>query len=651
MEIQLQSTLLPSEEICRISELYYHRRGRQVDFDGYFNLFYIKKRKAYTSIEELFLLLNLKGYEELILYHDRTAISRIRLEAGEEKEYRIPVPYEAYSDGVFWYSLWEAEKEEDGKQSPDGKQGADGRQSGNQGQSSDEIQRPGEEPVSNRGQASGGERHLQGMFVASVREEQVCPVNIGIDICTYRREAYVARNLTQLMKGILNRTELDAASHLRIYVADNGRTLEGQEEIQRLAAGSRGRIQIFPNKNAGGAGGFTRGILEVLEEKEACQLTHVLLMDDDVTLDPDLLVRLYGLLATLKEPWREASVGGALMREDYPYVLLCAGEVWENGVVKNPEKNLDLRDFDTASCPYLTEPGREREWYSGWWCCCYSLKTVGRDNLPLPLFIHRDDIEFCLRNQQKGMLFLNGIGVWHKAFDLTFESSTLYYDIRNELITILLHGTGNKKKTARNFVIKAMITAAIRMRYPDGEAVYQGTLDFLKGPEWLWSQDGEALNRKVRQKACQYRPMDEIFQQLPQAEAGQLQRQLEDFLKGFTMERIRKGPWEGKKGSWIHYLTLNGLLLPGDWTQVKLMTTLDSPWEAFRKGKVVWYEPGSGRGLLVKRDYRKLLAIARRTGKLLLAFHRHYDRAAREYEEKMTAPENWSAWKEYLKEK
>ena len=68
-------------------------------------------------------------------------------------------------------------------------------------------------------------------------------------------------------------------------------------------------------------------------------------------------------------------------------------------------------------------------------------------------------------------------------------------------------------------------------------------------------------------------------------------------------------------------------------------------------GVLLLEEPGSGRGLLVKRDYRKLLAIARRTGKLLLAFHRHYDRAAREYEEKMTAPENWSAWKEYLKEK
>ena len=56
MEIQLQSILMPSEEICRVSELYYHEKNGQINFDGYFNLFYIEKRKAYTNIEKLFWL-------------------------------------------------------------------------------------------------------------------------------------------------------------------------------------------------------------------------------------------------------------------------------------------------------------------------------------------------------------------------------------------------------------------------------------------------------------------------------------------------------------------------------------------------------------------------------------------------------------------
>lgn len=56
-------------------------------------------------------------------------------------------------------------------------------------------------------------------------------------------------------------------------------------------------------------------------------------MDDDAVVEPDLLVRIYGFLSTVKEIWKDITIGGALLREDYPYLLLCAGEWWkkENG--------------------------------------------------------------------------------------------------------------------------------------------------------------------------------------------------------------------------------------------------------------------------------------------------------------------------------
>ena len=48
--IQLQSILFPSSNVCQVEELYFHRydqaqKGERIDFDGYFNLFYIEKRK------------------------------------------------------------------------------------------------------------------------------------------------------------------------------------------------------------------------------------------------------------------------------------------------------------------------------------------------------------------------------------------------------------------------------------------------------------------------------------------------------------------------------------------------------------------------------------------------------------------------------
>ncbi len=105
MEIQLQSILMPSEEICKVSELYYHENNGQINFDGYFNLFYIEKRKAYTNIEKLFLALRLKGFSSLALYRNREKLQEISLEAEKEKTYKIPLPYAEHKDGVFWFSL------------------------------------------------------------------------------------------------------------------------------------------------------------------------------------------------------------------------------------------------------------------------------------------------------------------------------------------------------------------------------------------------------------------------------------------------------------------------------------------------------------------------------------------------------------------
>ena len=41
MDIQLQAILEPDENICAAEELYFHRTGQEICYDGYFNLFYI----------------------------------------------------------------------------------------------------------------------------------------------------------------------------------------------------------------------------------------------------------------------------------------------------------------------------------------------------------------------------------------------------------------------------------------------------------------------------------------------------------------------------------------------------------------------------------------------------------------------------------
>lgn len=40
--MRLQNIRLPDSEICSEEALYYHRDGKWLKFDGYFNLFYIE---------------------------------------------------------------------------------------------------------------------------------------------------------------------------------------------------------------------------------------------------------------------------------------------------------------------------------------------------------------------------------------------------------------------------------------------------------------------------------------------------------------------------------------------------------------------------------------------------------------------------------
>ena len=116
--------------------------------------------------------------------------------------------------------------------------------------------------------------------------------------------------------------------------------------------------------------------------------------------------------------------------------------------------NLDLRRPENCTDARLTAAGLEYERYSGWWCCCFSLNTVRRDNLPLPLFLHHDDIEFGMRNRDQGVVFLNGIGVWHRTFEHSYPNANLYYDTRNLLIELVRqYGTVSRKNFWR-FVIK-----------------------------------------------------------------------------------------------------------------------------------------------------------------------------------------------------
>lgn len=602
--MRLQTILFPDREICDVAELYYHRAENVIQFDGYFNLFYIEKRKKYTELKGLRLHIRAKGYKRISLMRDRSEIESRCLKPDREQEYSFEFPYRECNRGVFWFSLEEADE-------------------------------------------AGEEKKLEGYY------EGICEatreINIAAVICTYKREPYVLRNLNMVEKKLFSQPELEAAAHVRIWAVDNGNTLSEHSEISRLATVHRpdGRFQIFPNRNTGGAGGFTRGMLEALRRKKELGLTHVLLMDDDAVFDPELFVRAYGFLATVREEYRNIRLGGTLMREDFPYIQQAAGEWFEKFTVRNDNPLADLRTFESCTEPVMCGTEKEKELYSGWWCCCFSLDMVRHDNLPIPLFLHHDDIEYGLRNREESIAFLNGIGVWHKGFELTFSGVNLYYDVRNTLITTALMEENRSRREICRWIWKKITAHTIEFRYAETRLVYRALQDFCRGPIWLYTQDSDALNRSVRQMLESQESLDSNVL-LTESERELVERKIRQYRADFGLEKIQKyySPvW--RRGGFIKKITYNGWLFPAD-KQIEVLSPLDSPFRAFRKKRIVLFEPFTEKKRVVKKDWRQFAVTLRlyiETAKLI---HRHYDRSADAYRKNWPKITNSGAWTKYL---
>lgn len=260
-----------------------------------------------------------------------------------------------------------------------------------------------------------------GFYASPMAESELQPVKIAAVICTYKREDYVQRNLRHLRETVLAQPQAEIARHLEVFVVDNGQTLR-RDEVESLG------IRLFPNKNLGGSGGFARGIIEALRRRE--EFSHVLLMDDDILLESNVLVKTIRFLQIVRSEHQDLAIGGSMLRLDDMAVQHEAGGKWTGLTVKSVHPNVDLGLLKGILENELQEIKPD---FCGWWYCCIPLRNIADDNLPLPLFIKIDDIEYGLRNTPK-LLFLTGLGVWHEPFVKKEKAYLDYYNVRNKLI-------------------------------------------------------------------------------------------------------------------------------------------------------------------------------------------------------------------------
>lgn len=307
-------------------------------------------------------------------------------------------------------------------------------------------------------------------------------VELALCTTTFKKEEFILRNIDLARKYILSSTD-PVAEHFTMHVVDNGRSLDA-------AALSHGGVVIHPNNNVGGAGGFARGMIEASEQDP--KATHVLLMDDDVLISPESIVRTFNLLSYLKPEYEDAFVAGAMMSMEEP------AQLWEDkGFVKaagycgkeKPVMRMDVM-HDVVARECFTSPlglpdcDDQAQSYAAWWYCVIPMTQIDEHGLPLPIFVRLDDVEYG-RRCKPHIIGLNGVCVWHMPFFMRYNASQeCYQGPRNSLIDKYASDFA-PLSDIDGYIRELFFTRLQRFAYMDAELVVRALEDFLKGPEWI----------------------------------------------------------------------------------------------------------------------------------------------------------------------
>lgn len=598
----LQNLVFPKKNLCHETELYIHTQegelsageeqyllapGCEVDFLTYFNSFSADKWKKYTDADEVVFGLFCQGNCEISLW-----------EAVYEEG--------CIATRCLHTSKWEKRD----------------RSAGEQGMCRMAFSCTDVRGLVYATVKAETETVLSGGFFETGSEIRQNPVELAVGICTYRREEFVMKTLDTLKRSFIENERSPLRRHLRVYLSDNGQTLPAGEMSDET-------IRVMKNKNAGGAGGFGRCMLEAVKDRDRLGLTHMLLMDDDIVLEPESLFRTYALLTVLKPEYRGFMIGGGLLRLDLPFIQHANGETWNGGTIGFTKRGYDLR------CPedVLRNEEEQPVEYNGWWYCCLPLKDNFK-GLPLPVFIHRDDIEYGLRFDGR-ILTLNGIGVWHDAFEHRKASPMEYYDLRNALITCAFHNPELSCLHIIKWMWRHLLGQMLRFRTEDQLLTLRGIEDFCKGVRFLRETDPCELHADLMKMGYMMQDVTDDLEQLGVDPAGAKP----------SPEHVYEQTGFSKK----HLLSVNGWLLPGR-REVTALPMGDHPDALYRCKRVLLYDPDTRKGFYVTRKRKDLFVTFGRMIQTACLLMRRYKGAVTDFQEHGAELTCESFWEEYLRE-
>ncbi len=586
----LQNILFPNNDICCDSQLYFKGNteikcddeiikfndGDVLKTDTYFNGFSYGKWNLYTNVHDLRLTLLMSGKFEVRLFFAKLKNSRaeynivkyIDFDSNEKKELNIDIPVADDAIMVFFHLT----------------------------------------SISS-GCFFGGYYSCENEFNNSFR--------LAINLCTYRREEYIKRTVNSIYKNIIFDKSVDYYNNIDIYIVDNGTTLNRNDFPEN-------HILFFTQKDYGASGGFTRGLIEMLHSHIAYD--YVLFIDDDVILDPEVVKRTYVFMSLLKEQYKDSILGGSFLKITEPYRQVESGGIWNNGSPIAPNKNMNMRATDNLLKNEIINPSVN---YHPWFYCCMPFNKVSENNLPMPMFMKRDDIEYCLRFGGN-FIQLNGICVWHEGYEFKYNSALLYYVVRSTPMVNAIHGIEYSKEQYKKYIKGIFLNAAFSYNYNLAEIILKGVRDFLGGVDKM---------KQIKEPENFESLLANNNKKLPIIE---IKKPFDEKLYAKTLLTPPHAFTRWRK------LTLNGALLPPKFNFVYAPESGQKHYFFYRTKKIYNADLYQHRAFITKKNIFKTISAFVKLENTFKLIDKKYDSATKSFSERYNEISNYKFWKKYL---
>ncbi len=418
--------------------------GSEVSFASYFNAFPLMHWAANTSAESVTAVLELTGRGQIRVVRTDARGHASRLEAvrfdGAETV-RLTVPTAGAAEGGWcWFEL----------------------------------------TASSDVELASGHWEIDGESPAGT---------VTVAITTFNKPDYCVRTLGAIAADEDVLEVLDG-----VVVVDQGTQKVAEETGFAEAQGALGgRLRIVEQPNLGGSGGFSRGMLEASEAGS----THVMLLDDDVAIEPESIFRAVRFADACSRP---TIVGGHMFDMYRPTNLHAVSEIVQQsnfmwGPADPDHRLVDFSDESLRATRWLHR--RPAADYNGWWMCLIPTAVVREIGLSMPYFIKWDDAEYGLRAKAAGVptVSLPGVALWHITWQDKDDAIDwqAYFHARNRVVSGLVHSREEHGGALLADSSRLNLKHLLSMQYYATTLRNAALRDVLRGPGHLHATMGTRL--------------------------------------------------------------------------------------------------------------------------------------------------------------